>query len=216
MAEAFASGHLQPTSALVPQVPWPDATRTFTPGDSSPRRPIRRPLPRSARPDFHCCWRRSSPLAVLDALFWVTPLAGALLVWMAFLAGRALGGPLAGAMAAVLIAVSPPVLYQVVQPMNDITTAALWMATFVALIAPSLGPGGRPVRTRAARPPELAPARVGRRAVRRDSAAFAQASASLAVARTSRTRRGGDSGSGFGRSRDSQSLRFRSRSSSCS
>ena len=42
--------------------------------------------------------------------------------------------PLAGAMAAVLIAVSPPMLYQVVQPMNDVTTAALWMATFVALV----------------------------------------------------------------------------------
>ena len=25
-------------------------------------------------------------------------------------------------------------LYQVVQPMNDVTTAALWMATFVALL----------------------------------------------------------------------------------
>jgi hypothetical protein len=53
---------------------------------------------------------------------------------MGFLAGSRLGGPLAGAMAAVLIAVSPPVLYQVVQPMNDITTAALWMGTFTALI----------------------------------------------------------------------------------
>ena len=37
-------------------------------------------------------------------------------------------------MAAVLIAVSPPVLFQVVQPMNDIMTAALWMAVFVALV----------------------------------------------------------------------------------
>ena len=67
-------------------------------------------------------------------MFCVTPIAGALLVWLTFLAARALAGPLAGAMAAVLIATSPMVLYQVVQPMNDITTAALWMATFVALI----------------------------------------------------------------------------------
>ena len=37
-------------------------------------------------------------------------------------------------MAAVLVAVSPPMLFQVVQPMNDVATAALWMATFVALL----------------------------------------------------------------------------------
>ena len=45
-----------------------------------------------------------------------------------------MAGPLAGAMAAVLVASSPAMLYQVVQPMNDVTTAALWMATFVALL----------------------------------------------------------------------------------
>src|SRR5688572_11342511 len=36
MAEAFASGHLQPTSALVPVVPWPGAPATFTPGGFIP------------------------------------------------------------------------------------------------------------------------------------------------------------------------------------
>src|SRR5207253_10561170 len=69
------------------------------------------------------------------ALFGVTPVAGAMLVWLAYLAGRALGGSPAGAMSAVLVAASPIVLFQVVQPMNDITTAALWMAAFVALIS---------------------------------------------------------------------------------
>ena len=72
--------------------------------------------------------------AALDAIFLLTPIAGALLVWLTFVAGRTMAGPLAGAMAAVLIAASPPMLYQVVQPMNDVTTAALWMATFAALL----------------------------------------------------------------------------------
>ena len=67
-------------------------------------------------------------------VFLSTPFAGALLVWLTFVAARRMAGPLAGALAAVLIAVSPPMLYQVVQPMNDVTTAALWMATFAALI----------------------------------------------------------------------------------
>jgi hypothetical protein len=70
-----------------------------------------------------------------NALFAVTPIAGGLLVWLAFLAAEALAGPLAGAMAAVLVATAPIVLFQVVQPMNDVTTALLWMAVFVALIS---------------------------------------------------------------------------------
>src|SRR5215217_3828795 len=36
MAEAFASGELQPSSALVSEVPWPDAQKTFTPGGFVP------------------------------------------------------------------------------------------------------------------------------------------------------------------------------------
>ena len=73
--------------------------------------------------------------------------------------------PLAGAMAAVLVAVSPPVLYQVVQPMNDITTAALWMAMFVALLNRRWALAGVSLRYRAARPAEFAPARPRRRVV---------------------------------------------------
>ena len=79
-----------------------------------------------------------APLVVAggtQAIFALTPLAGALLVWLTFIAARSLGGSVAGAMAAVLVATSPAVLYQVVQPMNDVATAALWMGVFVALQA---------------------------------------------------------------------------------
>src|SRR5687768_5555768 len=134
MADAFASGALQPTSDLVSRVPWPDAPNTFTPGgfvasetDPSASAPV-------CAPGFSLLL---APLIIIggrDAMFILTPLAGALLVWLTFVAGRALGGPLAGAMAAVLIAVSPVTLYQVVQPMTDVTAAALWMATFVSLL----------------------------------------------------------------------------------
>ncbi len=66
-------------------------------------------------------------------MFVVTPVAGGLLVWLAFLAANALAGPAAGAAAAVLAAASPILLYQVVQPMNDVATAALWLGAFTAL-----------------------------------------------------------------------------------
>ncbi len=139
MAEAFASGQLQPTSALGKRVPWPDASTTFTPGGFVPSEVTPFASAPICAPGFSLLLAPAVTAAGSDALFWITPLAGAFLVWMGFLAGRRLGGPLAGAMAAVLIAVSPPVLYQVVQPMNDITTAALWMGTFTALDSPAAG-----------------------------------------------------------------------------
>jgi hypothetical protein len=135
MADAFASGKLQPTSDLIARVPWPDPGKTFTPGgfvnsetDPSASAPV-------CAPGFSVLL---APLIVVggrDAIFVLTPIAGAVLVWLTFVAGRAIANPIAGAMAAVLIASSPATLYQVVQPMNDVTTAALWIATFGALVA---------------------------------------------------------------------------------
>jgi hypothetical protein len=63
-----------------------------------------------------------------DGVFWLTPLAAAVLVLSAYVIGRQLAGGLAGAAAAILTATSPIVLFQSVQPMNDIVTAALWLA----------------------------------------------------------------------------------------
>ena len=135
MADAFASGKLQPSSALALQAPWPDAPKTFAPGGFVPSQSDPSAAAPVCAPGFSLLLAPVVKLGGPSALFGVTPVAGAMLVWMAYLAGRALGGPPAGAMSAVLVAASPIVLFQVVQPMNDITTAALWMAAFVALIS---------------------------------------------------------------------------------
>ena len=142
MADAFASGALQPSSELAARVPWPDAPKTFTPGgfvaseaNPSASAPV-------CAPGFSVLL---APLIVVggrDAMFLLTPVAGAMLVWFTFVAGRTIDGPIAGAMAAVLVAASPAMLYQVVQPMNDVTTAGLWMATFVFLLSRRSGLAG--------------------------------------------------------------------------
>ncbi len=134
MADAFASGALQPTSELAAQVPWPDAASTFTPGGFVPSESNPSAASPVCAPGFSVLLAPLVAVGGLDAAFILTPIAGAGLVWLTFVAGRRLAGPIAGAMAAVLIASSPALLYQVVQPMNDVTTAALWMATFAALI----------------------------------------------------------------------------------
>ena len=134
MADAFASGALQPTSDLVARVPWPDAPKTFTPGGFVTSQTHPSASAPVCAPGFSVFLAPLIRIGGQDAIFLFTPIAGALLVWATFLAGGAIGGPLAGAMAAVLVAASPATLYQVVQPMNDITTTALWMGTFACLV----------------------------------------------------------------------------------
>lgn len=131
MAKTFAAGHLQPTTTLA-SAPWPNASATFAPGGF-----IASPIRADAAVPI-CAPGMSvlmAPLAALfgrDAIFWVTPLAAALLVLSAFAIARQLAGGIAGATAAILVATSPIVLYQTVQPMNDIVTAALWLAAIAA------------------------------------------------------------------------------------
>ena len=109
MADAFAAGALQPTSDLVAQVPWPDAgkhvhARRLRPVGNQPFGVGARLRARVSR----CCSRRSiAGRRVSMRCSSLTPIAGALLVWLTFVAGRRLAGPIAGAMAAVLVAVEP-------------------------------------------------------------------------------------------------------------
>lgn len=139
MARAFAEGHLQPVSSLA-DAPWPNVSLTLAPGGF---------IPSSIRPEAAspiCAPGMSvlmAPLAAvfgLDAIFWLTPMAAALLVLFAFVIGRQLTGGIAGVTAAILTATSPIVLYQAVQPMNDILTAALWLGA-IALARFSLVSG---------------------------------------------------------------------------
>ena len=126
MAKSFANGQLQPHSALA-AAPWPGVPLTLAPGGF---------IPSSLHADAAspiCAPGMSllmAPLATLfgqDAIFWLTPIAAFALVLSAFAIARQLAGGIAGATAAILTATSPIVLYQTVQPMNDILTAALWL-----------------------------------------------------------------------------------------
>jgi hypothetical protein len=130
-ALAMSEARLQPSSALSVDAPWPNAPLTFAPGGFIPS-PVR---PEAASPI--CSPGMSvlmAPFALLfgrDAIFWLVPLSGAVLVMSCFSLARQVGGATAGVVAAVLTASSPIVLFQVVQPMNDVVTAALWVSAFM-------------------------------------------------------------------------------------
>ena len=143
MARVFADGAWQPLSPLATEAPWPEPTRVAAPAGF---------LPSTTRPGAAvpvCAPGYAlliSPLVRAfgsDAVHLVPPLAAAALVWLAFALGRRLQSPGAGVAAAALTATTPIVLFQAVQPMNDIVTGALWLAIAVAMCA------ARPVTTAA-------------------------------------------------------------------
>ncbi len=136
MALAFARGELQPTSLIVRDVPWPSATTTFAPGGFIPSPTRSDGASPICAPGFSLLLAPFAWIAGPDGIFLVTPLAGALLVWLAFMFGTELAGPFAGAAAAVLAATTPVLLFQVVQPMNDVVVATVWLAVLVAASSP--------------------------------------------------------------------------------
>ncbi len=60
------------------------------------------------------------------AMHLVVPLLGCVAVWTCWRLGTRLAGPQAGALAAVWLATSPVLLYQIVQPMSDVPAAGWW------------------------------------------------------------------------------------------
>jgi hypothetical protein len=135
MADAFAEGTWQPALDLASRVPWPDAPHTLAPAGfvPSPRRPDRAsPV---CAPGFALVL---APFRWLgrDAIFAVTPVAGGLLVWLAFVFGRQLAGSAVGLASALVTSTIPVALFQVVQPMNDVLVAALWLAVLTAASLP--------------------------------------------------------------------------------
>ena len=136
-ARMFAEGRLSLPPPVVPPVPWPNAAATFAPSGFA----------QGTDPDGASVPLCAAGLAVAMAavmrvagdagIFAVVPLTGILAVWSTFVLGRRLSGPVAGAASAALIACSPIFLYQIVQPMSDVPTAALWTAALAMAVGPA-------------------------------------------------------------------------------
>ncbi|MCC7126402.1 MAG: glycosyltransferase family 39 protein [Acidobacteria bacterium] len=69
-----------------------------------------------------------------QAVFFVVPLMGALLVWLTYRLGARTAGEVAGGIAALLIATSPTFVFQVMTPpMSDIAAAMWWTLALLAI-----------------------------------------------------------------------------------
>jgi hypothetical protein len=69
----------------------------------------------------------------------VSPILAGLLVWCAFLLGRAMVTPWAGVLTALLIGATPVVLGHTVVPFSDVPAAAFWALAWVMSLRPGYG-----------------------------------------------------------------------------
>jgi hypothetical protein len=69
--------------------------------------------------------------------FLVVPVCAGVLVWVTFVLARRAAGPGAGAIAAIVVATAPVVLYQAMMPMSDVPAGVFWTAALAASLTGS-------------------------------------------------------------------------------
>jgi len=133
LVQAVAHGATEPVSVLATAAPWPDAQRTAAAGGFVPSQQSANGAAPVCAPGY--AWLTAPVLRLAGADVWVrlSAVAGVLLLWATFLLTQRLAGAWAALAAAGLVATSPVLLFQVVQPMNDVAAAAAWVWALVAL-----------------------------------------------------------------------------------
>lgn len=126
-AELWSQGRLVVPVPLAATAPWPDAVWTFAPHGFRPAVANAAIVPVTA-PGLPLMMAAAKTVAGHCAMFLITPLSGALLVWLTFAIGRRLDAEVMGLVGAWLVATSPAVLAMLVSPMSDVPAAALWAA----------------------------------------------------------------------------------------
>lgn len=124
-ADLWASGDLIIEQPVAERLPWPNVDATLSPlgyrpgptsGTIVPIYPTGLPIVMGV---FQ--W-----VAGREAVFWVVPLLGIVTVAGAAALGYRLAGPTAAAFAALLLGMSPTLLYSVMWPMSDVAAAGWW------------------------------------------------------------------------------------------
>jgi len=124
-AELWLRRNLAVQIPLAATAPWPEPLITFMPHGFRPAISGPALVPVTA-PGLPLLMAGAKLFAGHCAMFLITPLTGALLVWMTFAIGRRLDSDALGLAAAWLMATSPAMLAMLVAPMSDVPAAAFW------------------------------------------------------------------------------------------
>jgi Dolichyl-phosphate-mannose-protein mannosyltransferase len=146
-ADLWAKGSPIVRQPFARDMVWPNAAETLAPLGYRPYRPAPHgtdivPLYAPGLPMVMAIFKL---LGGPRAVFLVVPLLGGLAIWATYFMGRRLAGPLVGASAAILLASSPPFLFEIVSPTSDVPATAWWALALGLLMiegrAPAFGAG---------------------------------------------------------------------------
>jgi hypothetical protein len=139
-AELWIQGGLKIPQPWVVEAPWPEPQWTFTPLGYRPAQDGGQwAIVPTYSPGLPLLMAGAKLVGGQEAMFWIVPFAGGLLVLATYGIGCRLGSASAGLVAAWLVATSPIVLFMIVPAMTDIPVAAAWALAFYF----ALGAGGR-------------------------------------------------------------------------
>ena len=124
-ADLWLQGDLTVPVPLAATAPWPEAVWSFAPHGFRPAVTGPAIVPVTA-PGLPLAMAAAKALFGHCAMFLVTPLSGALLVWMTFAIGRRIDSDALGLAAAWFVATSPAALAMLTSPMSDVPAAAMW------------------------------------------------------------------------------------------
>jgi hypothetical protein len=129
-AYEWAHGELPRATPLPLALAWPSGDKQQTPLGYRPG-----PEPHTMVPSY----APGLPLMMAASLalgdcgpYLIVPAFGALFVWLTYVWGCQASGSIAGLIAAIIALTSPIVVFQVIWPMTDVPSAALWTAAALA------------------------------------------------------------------------------------
>jgi len=134
-AGLWLTGDLHVHQDFVASVPWPNADWSFTPLGYRPA--ANHTLVPTYAPGLPLLMAVFLKLGGPCGPFVVTPLCSALLVLLTAVLGSCVSGRTTGALAAVLTAASPTILFMSLWPMSDVPAAAFWIMSLVLAYRPA-------------------------------------------------------------------------------
>ena len=132
----WLAGGLRVPLPDVGQMPWPESEWTFSPLGYRPDVATASLIP-TYPPGLPILMATATLVAGVCGPHLISPLCAALLVWATYWIGSRLSGPAVGLVAAVGVAVSPAVLFMMIQPMSDVPNATFWTLSMLFAAASS-------------------------------------------------------------------------------
>jgi hypothetical protein len=133
-AELWRAGSLRIEQPVVREFPWASATWSFAPLGYAPTPADNGDIVPVYSPGLPMLMAAAKAIGGQAAMFWIAPVFGAVLVIATFGIGARVATRSVGVAAALLVALSPVVLYMTLWPMTDLPNAACWaLATWAAL-----------------------------------------------------------------------------------